>query len=334
MGAYVGGSKVGYLSLRIDPAQFDGINGYRIASNLSTRLTVLGAELKQEVTTVVFVDHNYRPVYEEFAMSSGGRTTTVTAKFTKTAVECVVSSGASSSKKSVSIPEGVSLVGDAMFATLDRTPELGKQYDMNYFNPLTLAIESLRVKVERQERIILDNKEYDTFVLSNVTPMGTMTIWQDATGEVVKVEAMMGILMVRETREQAIGGLVGTIEDFAVRTRVKTDKPVKTPREAKSLDVILIGLEDSSMAISDARQKVSRIKGKLDSFRFSVRATRFDPRRSVFLPIRKIGFDEYLAATPFVDSDSPAVREQAKKIVGDTKRAYSACSKIRAWTYS
>ena len=334
MGVYVGESKVGYLSLRIDPAEFDGIKGYKIASAVHTRLTVLGVELTQEVTTVILADPNYNPVYEEFAMSSGGKTTTVTAKFTKTAVECVVSAGSGSSKKSIPIPAGVSLVGDAMFAALDKVPEVGKQYDMSYFNPLTLAIEDLKVKAERREKIKVGGKAYDAFVLSNATPMGSMTIWQEPAGEVVKVEAMMGISMVRETREQATSGLGGTVEDFAVRTRVKTDKPIKSPREAKSLDVILVGLDDPKMAISDGRQKATRVKGKPDSVRFKVTAAKFDGRKSVALPVRKGGFDEYLAPTPYVDSDAADVRKQAESVVGDAKRAYSACSKIRAWIYS
>ena len=93
MGAYVGDSKIGYLSLKIDKAEFDSIKGYRIASAVHTRLTVLGAELTQDVTTVILADADYNPLREEFAMSSGGKTTTVTAKFTKESVECVVSAG-------------------------------------------------------------------------------------------------------------------------------------------------------------------------------------------------------------------------------------------------
>ena len=335
MGAYVGQSKVGYLSLKIDRADIGGSAGFRIASTVNTRLTVLGADLTQEVTTVILTDANFNPVYEEFAMASGGKTTGVTAKFTKGAVECVVSSGGRTSKKSIPIPEGVSLVGDAMFATLDRVPEVGREYHMHYFNPLTLAIEELKVRAERREKVVIGGTEYDAFVLSNLTPMGSMTIWQDETGEVLKVDAMMGISMVRESREQATAGLGGMVEDFAVRTRVKTDKPIKSPREAKSLEVILVGLEDPKMAITDARQKAAVVPaGRSNSVRFRVTAAKFDPRRSVALPVKKSGFEEYLTPTAYVDSDAPAVRKQARIVAGDAKRAYSVCSKIRAWIYS
>jgi hypothetical protein len=227
----------------------------------------------------------------------------------------------------------VSLVGDAMFATLDKVPEVSREYALNYFNPLTLAIEGLKIKAERKERITVGGRNYDTFVLSNVTPMGNMTVWQSADGDVVRVDAMMGISMIRQAKREAMAGLNGTAEDFAVRTRVRTDKPIPSPRELKSLGLVLVGLDDPKMAITDSRQKAVKVRGRPGAVRFRVTAQAFDARASVALPVRKPGFEELLAATPYVDSDAADIREQSAKIVGDKKKAYSACSKIRQWIY-
>ena len=150
MGAYVGESKIGWLSYQIDKAEHEGVQGYRIASVLNNRLTVLGADLTQLVTTVVHTDTNYTPIKEDFTMSSGGKTTRVNATFKKGVVECVISAGSGSSKQTIPIPEGANLVGDAMFALVDPNPEIGKLYNLHYFNPLTLAIDELKVKVERK----------------------------------------------------------------------------------------------------------------------------------------------------------------------------------------
>ncbi|MGQ9763424.1 MAG: transglutaminase-like domain-containing protein [Armatimonadota bacterium] len=334
MGAYVGDTKVGYLSLKIDQVDVNDAKRYRVASNMHTKITVLGVELLQDVTTVVLVDENYNPLYEEFSMSSGGKTTSVTARFGQETIDCVVISGNSSTRKSVSIPKGVSLVGDAMFATLERPPEVGTEYEAYYFNPLTLAVEKLQVKAERQESIQLNGRQYDTVVLSNSTPMGTMTIWQDQNGEVLKIAAMMGISLVRETATEARSGLGGSTEDFAFRTRVKTDKPISSPRQVKSLEVVITGLEDHSMAITDLRQRAESVRGESEAYRFVVKASMFDAKRSVFLPVKRAGFEQYLTATPYVDCDAPNIKSQAANIVGDTKKAYTACSKIRQWIYS
>ncbi|MDH7600767.1 MAG: transglutaminase-like domain-containing protein [Armatimonadota bacterium] len=334
MGAYVGENKVGYLCLKIERSELDGVRVYRIASTMHTRLTVLGVELIQDVTTIVLADESWRPLYEEFVMSSGGKTTTVTARFGKSSIDCVVTSGQSASKKSVAVPEGANLVGDSMFATLDKVPGIGSEYRAHYFNPLTLAVEEIIIKAERQEELELGGRLYSATVLSNHTPMGDMTVWQARDGEVLKVAAMMGISLIREPAEQAKAGLAGTTEDFAFRTRAKTDKPIQAPRECKALDVLLYGLSDSSMVISDSRQKVDVVDEKKGVYRYRIRAELFDVRKSVMLPVRKLGFDNYLVPTPYVDCDAPSIKTHAESIVGTTKKAYTACSKIRQWIYS
>lgn len=334
MGTYVGERKVGYLSYKIDKVEFDGIQGYRSSSVMSNRLTVLGTDLTQLVTTVVYTDANWTPIKEDFSMSSGGKTTRVRAVFKKSTVECVISAGSGSSTKSVPIPEGATLVGDAVFAFTDTTPRIGKEYRLHYFNPLTLTVDELNVKAERAEKIKLRGKEYDAIVIKNSTALGDVIVWQDAQGEVLKVEAMMGITMVRESEKEAMSGLDSeSSEDFAVLTSVKTDKPIPSPRTARSLDIVLTGL-DASMMIGDSRQNVRKVKGKPDSARFHIKASDFDPAESVKLPIDDNTLKDYLEGTPYIDCDVSAIKRQSREIVGDERNAYLACAKIREWIYA
>jgi len=334
MGAYVGDAKVGCLSLKVTQDELDGVRGYRFESAIKNRLKVLGAELNQVANTVVYTDSEYNPLREEFSMSSGGKTTTVSAKFFKDRIECVISAGSGTSTKTIPIPEGVSLVGDAMFALPDSVPEIGREYNLHYFNPLMLSIDDLKVRVERKERITIGGKSYDTIVIKNSTSMGEMTLWQEPNGDVVRVDAMMGIRMIRQTKEEALAGLNGGGEDFAVRTRVKTDKPIPAPREVKVLDIVITGLDEPGMIITDARQKVKAVDSREGGVHLRITSMREVPSKSLSLPIRKPELAEYLSVTPYVDHNDKSVKEQAAEIVGDEKNSYAACSKLRAWLYS
>lgn len=334
MGAYVGESKIGWLSYKIDKAEFEGVQGYRIASVLNNRLTVLGADLTQLVTTVVNTDANYTPLMEDFTMSSGGKTTRVCATFKKDTIECTISAGSGSSTQTIPIPAGANLVGDAMFALVDPNPEIGKTYDMHYFNPLTLAVDELKVKVERKEKITVGGKDYDCVVLTNSTPMGDMTVWQDTTGEVIQCKAMMGITMVKQSRDQAmqdVGG--GSASDFAVLTSVKPSKPIASPRSTKKLELIIQGLDSSHVVASDGFQTVTHLEDKSEALKFSIVSKAFDPAKSVRLPILDSHYADCLASTAYIDSDLAAIKDQSKAIVGGETNAYRACAKIRAWIY-
>ena len=332
MGSYIGGKKVGYLSFKIERAEPDG---YRIASVMHNRLTVLGADLTQVVTTAIRTDADYNPLTEDFAMSSGGKTTRINATFKERTVECVISAGTGSSTRSVPIPEGANLVGDALFALVDDELEVGKEYSMHYFNPLTLTVDEQKVIVERKERLTVSGKDYDTVVMRNITPMGEMTVWQVPGGDVVKVHAVMGITMVLQSREEAMSKIEsGTQDDFAVLTSVKPDVEIPSPRELSSLKVVLAGLSDPKMAINDARQKVVPVDGKPQNYQFDIRTKTFNSKNALERPINESGFSKFLATTPYLDYNIAAVRKQAEEIVGGEKNTYAACSKIRSWVYA
>jgi hypothetical protein len=221
-----------------------------------------------------------------------------------------------------------------MFAVaVDPNPQIGREYKLNYFNPLTLAIEDLKVRVERMEKLTLGGKDYDTIVMTNSSPMGNMTVWQDREGNIIQVKAIAGITMVLESKEDAVKGLNGSTEDFAVLTSVKTSRKITNPREVRSLDVILKGVDDPSMAITDSRQSAKYAGGSPGAMRVHIAAKSFDPAKSVKLPVDKNRFRDDLAAAPYIDHDVESVARQAGQIVGDQKNAYAACAAIRAWVY-
>ena len=334
MGTFVGAAKVGWMSINVEKAEFESVQGYKVTTSVNNHLTVLGADMTQVVDTVVYTDLKFKPLKEVFSMSSGGSTMTVVGRFTKSSIECEISAGSGSSTKSVPIPAGAEIVADPLFTASDTFPETGKEYALSYFNPLTQSLDDFTIKVEKREKITIGGKNYDTVLLKNLTPMGDMDVWQEADGAIVQVKGMMGITMTRMTRAEAIADADGgTAEDFAVLTSAKSDKPIPHPREAKSLNAVLTGIDDTTMLISDTRQTATVVEGKPGRAKFTIKAAQFDAAKSSQLPISAPDLHEYTIATPYVDSDAATVIKQAKEIVGDEKNAYRACSKMRAWIY-
>ncbi len=337
MGTFMGSKKIGWMSLNVEKANFDGVDGYKISSVVNNRLTVLGADLTQLVNTVVFTDSNYAPLKESFSMSSGGKTTSVIAKFSKTSIEYEVSADSgSSSTKVIPIPNGPELIADPLFTASERFPKIGEQCSQRYFNPLTLNLETLTIKVNKRERITLGDKTYDALAFDNITPMGKMSVWQQVDGGILQITGMMGITMRQMSREEALAAdNTGSAEDFAVLTSAKCNRRINNPREVKSLTAILEGIDDPKMLITDSRQSAKAIKDRPDAASFIVKADPFDESKSRQLPINVVlSIKEYTIPTAYVDSDAKTIIEQAKEIVGSEKNAYRASSKIRAWIYA
>ncbi len=334
MGTFVGENKVGWMALNIDNCEYEGTKGYKVTTAVNNHLFVLGAEMTQVVDTVVYTDEKFAPLKEVFSMSSGGKTTTVTSKFSKSSIECDVSAGSGLSKKTISIPDGPGLIADPLFTTSDAFPEIGKQYSLRYFNPLTLSIEDLTIKVNKREKIAVGNKQYDTVLLENITPLGNMSVWQESDGAVVKINGMMGISMVRMDRAQAIATDENAKpEDFAILTSAKCDKTISHPREVKHFKAVLTGIGDPNMLITDTRQKSTALEEKSGAAQFVIKASLFNKSKSVNLPISDANLGEYLISSPYVDSDEKSIAEQSNKIVGTQTNAYVACATIREWIH-
>ena len=333
MGTFIGEKKVGWMSINVEKSEYEGGAGYKVTSVVSNHLTVLGADMTQVVDTVVYTDAKYAPLKESFSMTSGGKTTSVVGKFTKSSIECDVSAGSGTSKKSIPIPDGAQIIADPLFTTTDTFPPAGTEIDLRYFNPLTLSLDTVKITVGKREKITVDGKSFDTILLTNSTPMGDMDVWQEADGSVVKVKGMMGISMVRMSKAAAVADVDGgKADDFAVLTSAKCDRTIADPRDVKSLKAILTGI-DSNMLISDARQTATPVKDKPGCARYSINVGKFDRAKSAKLPVTESALHEYLVATPYVDSDATEIINQTRETVGSEKNAYAACSKIRAWVY-
>jgi len=336
LGIYWAKQKMGYMHIMVDKAKYEDHDCNKVQSTLRTKLLLLGANVQQDISTIVYTDDHFAPYFQTFDMSSGGRKISLEAKFNKDVVKCKVTTDGSESKKDIPIPEGASLIGDSMYAMGTEKLVVGLKAKMNYFNPLTLSIDPLDVEVLRQEQVEVGGKTYDTFVVKNTTPMGDMTSWQTETGAIVKVLAPMGMEMKIESAEEAVAGIdtgYTPPADLAVLTSVKANIDIPNPETVKKLTVKLTGDLDPNMGISGGGQTVKWLD-PVDEDRvaeFTIKSSSFDKKKSVKLPTTDKKLEQYLEPTPYLQSSAPEIKEQAAKIVGTEKSAYGAASKIRAW---
>ena len=336
LGIYMAGQKMGYMHLSTEPAKYEGSDCYKVQSFLRTRLVLLGANVQQDVVTVVYTDERFVPRYETFEMASGGRKTLIEARFSEKEVKCKVITDSTESDKTVPIPPGATLVGDSMYALGAEKLEVGQKAKMHYFNPLTLSIDQLDVEVLRKEQIEVKAKTCDTFVVKNTTPMGDITSWQTEEGAIVKAVALMGLTMLMESAEDAVSGVdsgYAPPADFAVLTSVKANVDIPKPESVRKMTVKLSGKLEPQMGISDGRQKVKWLEpaGGNQVVEYRIESGKFDTKKSAKLPIQGEEYALYVKPAPYLESDAQEIKAKAAEIVGDEKSAYAAASKIRAW---
>jgi transglutaminase-like putative cysteine protease len=335
MGIYIGKLKVGYARLYSEKADFEGKPGYRMESTSVMAVAMLGSAVEQNLNTVTYLNTNYEPVHEVFKMSSGGVSTTVTARFTPTEIIADMDSGGKKTSKKIPIPPGSKLVGeDSTLLSGSAKLKVGDKMSYKSFDPLMLALDDVQIEVVRAEDLALEDGKHHCLVIKSTTPLGNATSWQDDDDNLLKVEMDMGFVMVRESKAAAqsmSSGEYAPPADLAVVTSAQTKTKIADPRNVKYLKVRLGGFTDKSLVLSDSRQKAKYTGGENPSAEYRITARDFDASKSATLPIKDPAMAEYLSEAAYIEPDDLKIKAAAVHIVGGEKNAFKAASLIRDW---
>lgn len=329
MGIYLGSTKIGWGVLKVEP---EG-KGFRLSHEVRLRIALLGQEVEQQIAITERTKPDLSPLSLQFKMTSAGHTTSVTARFLPRKVLCTVASGGQKSYKEVPIPPGIQLSLDPQIG-LGIKPVLNRRYIFHYFNPATLTIDKADLVPLRQEEIVLQGIRYNALVVKATTPMGETTHWQDLQGNLLRMEALLGLTLVREPKD-----LAQTLPetkyappaDLAEISALKTEVHLPDPRKVERLKVLLSG-EGPSEIPRDNRQNFQRTaEGKLE---VTINASPESPSGSLSLSEVRKRYPEWVKEGPYLPSSSPEVRKIVRQVLGTEKDAFWASQKLRDWVHS
>lgn len=338
MGMYLGQQKVGYTSVRQEEMTYENKPAIKTESVSKTRMKVLGMDMTQDIQTIIYTDPDSTPLYQEFRMSSGGKTTVVLAVFNKDNVSARILTDGSEKSKKIPIPAGTSLIGDPTSTLTDATLKVGDHYKRKSFNPLTLTLDDLEIDVTGEETLTYEGKQVQTLVVETKTPLSDLTTYQDAKdGQPIRIDTAMGIVLQREPQEKAVSGFGEGYEppqDFAVMTSVRSNVDLPSSGRLQSLDIRLTGIPEESFVLSDARQQIlERSTEKPFQVTFLIRAAHVDPESAATLPVRNETVDKYLQPAMYIESDAVDIQRKARSIVAQERNLYRAAQLIRAWVH-
>jgi transglutaminase-like putative cysteine protease len=196
--------------------------------------------------------------------------------------------------------------------------------------------------------------------MSVTTPLGKFTSWETEEGEILKTDLALGMEMYREPKTTAMNmrsslpKFVVTSaasedrptayvppSDFAIGTAIAIDTPITKPREVRSLSLVVSGIDNKDLVISDRRQRFTPVERQPDAYRLQVAVERFEPSQSLKLPLTKrtitlqkdTAVRIHLNTVPYLEYEHPQIMAAAKKIRGNEKNAYLVASRIRKWVY-
>jgi hypothetical protein len=312
-GVYYRGAKVGFTVSQTIPRD----DGFELQEDGQLEMTLLGASAAAKIHTAARVDKAFVLRSFEFRLDPGTGPVTVAGRVERagrdaakpwTLVLDITSSGATRTEtRHLDEPPLLTLNLGRRLASEGLTT--GARYRWMAFDPATLRNAPVTLEVGRRELVRVGDTPTPAFRVELEFAGLRTTSWVTDTGDVVREESPLGLLTLREPAARAtvmaVSGQVQTDLLAAAAVVPVTPTPFDEPRNVLRLRVRLDGADLSSPDLTGAGQTVEG-----DTIEV-INPTSLAPGPADPDAARD------LAPEPFIESDAPEIRAEARKAVGD-----------------
>jgi transglutaminase-like putative cysteine protease len=303
-GIYYRGEKIGFSVGQTSPTS----DGYELREDARLLMTLVGAETAVRMTSRAFVDRAFALQRFSFSLDPGSGPTTVEGALAGLRLELTIRSAAGERHETRTLTEPPSLSLNLPRTLAASGLEPGRRLVVSVFDPATLSNAPMSIEVQAREVVRAAGRPIPAFRVESRLAGLTQRSWITDTGEVVKEESPMGLLVVRETREQAQALAVpGAVQSDLLEASAlvpQHPKRIDDPRTVARLQVSidkLDGLDPADLAGAGQTESAGR---------FEIR----DARDLTPGPT-PADLDRYLHPEPLLESDAPEIRAEAEKAI-------------------
>jgi len=324
---------IGYSHTRIETHEENALKRCVIHNEMVLNLTIMGQTERVKVTAQATLDAMYHLCDFFFILASRGYSLGVQGVRSHHEVfDVTIRSAGSSEHMEVTIPDDAVVHSPMMEVTVRQlTP--GRQTTMRVFNPLSLTADEMVLKALRREPLRLNGETREVTVLSAEYQGMRVLSWVDETGEILRQESPFGWSLELCSAREALAldrAADGVPDDILAATAVVADGTVSEPRSRDRLRVRLRGRGFRKEDLASHRQEVGRILE--DSVELTLRPDVLPAPtgcRGEIPPEARA----FLCASPFIQSDSEAIRKLAARIAGREKGDLAVARALHKWVH-
>lgn len=334
LGLYLQGSKLGYSHYRQSDETLNGKTVKRNDSRTVINAGLLGSAMQMEIDSVSWSDANGKPIKMRFVTKSSGRSQTLDATFAGQKVMLDIVNNGAVTKKTLDVPAGGLIVDDPLTPIVSGGFAVGTRQTFYVLDPTTASLVKNEVVLKGPAEVDVKGTKVSATRVDVLDPRANTSVYMSAKGDLVKAEGPMGIEMIPETREVAMGEGAGAgyrpSVDLALMTSIKTDKPIQEPGKLKFLKLRVSG-RDLSRAPKDAHQTLT---GKGLEWVLAIHPPQLSAKTGATIAVAAKSKPEWLKPSLHIPSNSPKFKALAKEVVGNETNAKKAALKIKAYVNS
>ncbi len=301
-GIYYRGDKIGFSVGQTTPTA----SGYEMREDGRLQMTLLGSTTSVRVSSRAELDRAFALRRFSFSLDPGTGPTEVSGSLDGSRLSLTVRTPSGERSETRELPEPPALALNLPRVLAARGLSAGQSLTVSVFDPATLRNAPLQLQVRGRELVRVSGRPVPAFLVEETFAGVHTRSWVTDVGEVVREESPMGLMVVRESAEQAQALAVpGSVRsDLLEAAAIVPKRPLRIddPTTVARLELRLTGLETFDRADLDGDGQ--RLLGD----RIEVRDPRDLAPRS-----RPAGLERFLQAEPLLESDAPEIRAEAAK---------------------
>lgn len=320
---------IGYVNVRTHPEARQNDPGTLITVLGRVRLTMLGDASEMVALGQTWVSRKNGVREFSFDIRSSGHNVTVGGVVDGQTLKARVETGGESYPLEMPLQNNLRLsTGIGFSASNMPALEPGDVFQIDTFDPLSMSVSPAKVTCDGTEKIQNMGKTVEARVVTlDMNGLKTRA-WISDTGEVLRAETLLGFIVERTRQDDAMANLAGTAQSSDTFSQLAAVHPTgKTPhRGAQRMVVQLSGGDPQRTLPTDDTQSVNAAGQVV-----------------IVVPDAPAGLDSesppqaitdtFLGSDPFVQSNSPRMRDAAKLILGDEKGMWNRAMRLYDWVY-
>jgi len=313
-GVYYRGDKIGFMVGETVPTA----DGFELREEGQLQMALLGATSAARLRTLVQVDREFSVRSFAFTLDPGTGAVEVSGRVDGRRLDLTIATPSGRRTESREMPEAPSLALNLPRRLAAAGLAAGTRHEVTLFDPATLRNAPMTIEVEAREVVRAAGRPVPAFRLRSSFSGITSLSWVTDTGEVVKEESPLGLVVVRETRDQALNlGVPPSIRADMLEAAAVVPRNAPRIDDPGAVQRLRLRLENAgSLSADDVQGAGQTVDGDV----FEIRDLQTQPGGPPDPDVAR-----YLAPEAFIESDAPEILEEARqalaKVTGPRARA-------------
>ncbi len=292
------------------------------------RLTIAGSSqtVRMHLQAHANADMSLHDV--DFELSSGAGDLRASAVVSGAVLHLTLHTGGDTSEQDLPLTEPVYMPATFRASLTSGHLRPGETLEALVFDPTTLKNDRIRLTVDALEPVPGAAPGVRGWHVHEEYRAIKTQVWVDENGTALREEGPMGLVLLRQTQEQAVNqGWSGDAAlDLVARVAVPVAHPIADARNRTALRVRLTGIAMETIPTDEEQRRDGAI--------IRIQRAPIGTLRSYRLPYTELDHADELRPTAFLQSDHPRVQAVVREALGGEQDALAAAQRLNDWVYT